>query len=146
MPRLRRGWLRGSTRRPTPGANVSAGGGPAAVSCAENASAAVMAASCGRGPVACAGSKRAEFRASGNSGAISPAATSSGLQAGLRDGPVNRESSRRTSTDLHKPVQAQRLGSQFGEGGKAGVAEYLAFGGFARAQQDVPAAHEHHRP
>ena len=50
-----------------------------------------------------AGSKRAEFRASGNSGATSPAATSSGLQAGFSAGPVKRESSSRTVTGTETP-------------------------------------------
>ena len=82
--------------RVTPGATDSPAAFAASVSRAANATAAVMAASCGRGPVVLAGSNRAEFSASGYSGAISPAATSSGLQAGLSGGPLKRESSSNT--------------------------------------------------
>ena len=51
--------------RATPGVTDSPAAGAAAASRAANASAAVMAASCGRGPVVFAGSNLAEFRASG---------------------------------------------------------------------------------
>ena len=87
----------------TPGATVSPAAGAAAASSAENALAALIAESWGRGPVVLAGSKRAEFSASGNSGATSPAATSSGLQAGFSAGPVKRESSSSTFTGTETP-------------------------------------------
>ena len=95
--------------RPTPGATVSPAAAPAAVSRAAKASAAVMAESCGPGP---GGHWRdrtvAEFSASGNSGAISPAATSSGLHAGLSEGPVKRESS---NEDLHGAGERRLCGA-----------------------------------
>ena len=62
-----------------------------------------MAESCGRAPVVTAGSYRAEFRARGNKGATSPAATSPLSQAGFSAGPVKRESSTRTLSSPAAP-------------------------------------------